>query len=113
MELECRGCGASLRVETHHLTAKCPYCASPSVVERPPQPGRPDPTFALGFSMTIDYATQTTHPDFELECRCGSAICRGTVTGVDWTDPDWRQRYGSHVVPAVRQAIAKWGHRRS
>ncbi len=30
------------------------------------------------------------------------------MTGVDWTDPEWRATYGDHVVPAVRQAIAKW-----
>lgn len=66
---------------------------------------------AAGEELTIDYATQTTHPDFELECRCGSPICRGTVTGVDWADPEWRARYGDHVVPAVQQAIAKWANR--
>jgi uncharacterized protein len=61
-----------------------------------------------GEELTIDYATQTIHPEFELDCKCGSAICRGTVTGVDWTDPEWRRRYRGHVVPAVEQAIARW-----
>jgi uncharacterized protein len=64
---------------------------------------------AAGDELTIDYATQTVHPDFEMACRCGTAVCRGTVTGVDWTDPDWQERYRDHVVPAVRQAIEKWG----
>jgi hypothetical protein len=41
-------------------------------------------------------------------CRCGSTRCRGTVTGVDWMDPDWQREYGEHVVPAVQQAIARW-----
>jgi uncharacterized protein len=59
--------------------------------------------------LTIDYATQTTHADFEMDCICGTALCRGTVTGVDWMDPDWQRRYGDHVVPAVRQAIHRWG----
>jgi hypothetical protein len=61
--------------------------------------------------LTIDYATQTTHPDFEMTCNCGRALCRGTVTGVDWMDPDWQARYGDHVVPAVRRAIRRWGVR--
>ena len=61
-----------------------------------------------GEELTIDYATQTIHPEFELDCKCGAAICRGTVTGVDWTDPEWRRRYRGHVVPAVEQAIARW-----
>lgn len=64
---------------------------------------------AAGEELTIDYATQTVHPDFEMTCQCGSRLCRGTVTGVDWTDPDWRSRYDDHVVPAVQQAIARWG----
>jgi len=63
----------------------------------------------VGEELTVDYATQTTHPDFELTCRCGAAQCRGTVTGVDWTDPDWRNRYEGHVVPAVEDAISRWG----
>jgi hypothetical protein len=62
-----------------------------------------------GEELTIDYATQTTHHDFEMTCNCGTALCRGTVTGVDWTDPDWQRRYGDHVVPAVHRAIQRWG----
>ena len=58
--------------------------------------------------LTIDYATQTTHADFEMTCNCGSRLCRGTVTGIDWMDPDWQSRYDDHVVPALRQAIQLW-----
>jgi uncharacterized protein len=64
---------------------------------------------AAGEELTIDYATQTTHPDFEMTCNCGTELCRGMVTGVDWTDPDWQRLYGDHVVPAVRRAIQRWG----
>ena len=64
---------------------------------------------AAGEELTIDYATQTTHADFEMTCNCGSGLCRGTVTGVDWMDPDWQRRYGDHVVPAVHRAIQRWG----
>jgi hypothetical protein len=62
-----------------------------------------------GDELTIDYSTQTTHHDFEMTCNCGTALCRGTVTGVDWTDQEWQRRYGDHVVPAVRRAIDRWG----
>ena len=58
--------------------------------------------------LTIDYATQTTHADFEMTCNCGSGLCRGTVTSVDWMDTDWQARYDDHVVPAVRPAIQRW-----
>lgn len=33
-------------------TTVCPYCAAPSVVERPPSLDRPAPTFTLGFALT-------------------------------------------------------------
>jgi hypothetical protein len=39
-------------------TTVCPYCAAPSVVERPPAPERPLPTFALGFVQTPDKARE-------------------------------------------------------
>ncbi len=52
MNLRCQTCGAQLVVEQGHRTALCPYCGAPSVVERPPDPDRPAPAFALGFSLT-------------------------------------------------------------
>jgi SET domain-containing protein len=60
---------------------------------------------AAGEEVTVDYATQTAEPDFTLDCRCGSALCRGTVTGDDWRRPDLQERYGEHWVPALRLLI--------
>ena len=57
MNVECQTCGASLVLEAAERTAVCPYCASPSVVERPPAPGRPVPVFGLGFVLTRDAAS--------------------------------------------------------
>ncbi|WP_437516519.1 hypothetical protein [Sorangium sp. So ce1099] len=56
VQLECETCGASLRIEADQRTAVCPYCASPSVVERPPSNDRPDPHFVLGFTTTRESA---------------------------------------------------------
>ena len=52
MNLECQTCGASLVLDAAQRTAVCPYCASPSVVERPPSADRPPARFALGFVLT-------------------------------------------------------------
>jgi hypothetical protein len=52
LHLGCPSCGARLVVEPSLRTMRCPYCAAPSVVERPPTPGLPAPTFALGFTVT-------------------------------------------------------------
>lgn len=49
LEIECSSCGATLSVEAHLKTARCPYCDSPKVVERPPSPDRPEPAFVLPF----------------------------------------------------------------
>jgi hypothetical protein len=52
LHLGCPSCGAQLVVEPALRTMRCPYCAAPSVVERPPVPGIPEPVFALGFALT-------------------------------------------------------------
>ncbi len=36
----------------------CPYCASPSIVQRPPAPNRPKPTFLVGFVVDHEHATR-------------------------------------------------------
>lgn len=45
----CQQCGAALQIEGHR-TASCPYCACPTVVERPAAPDRPNPSFVLTFA---------------------------------------------------------------
>jgi len=45
----CQQCGAALHV-TGQRTTSCPYCASPSVIERPAAPDRPDPVFVITFA---------------------------------------------------------------
>ena len=42
--------------------------------------------------LTIDWAT-TDDGDHEMRCRCGSAHCRGTVTGKDWMKPELQEKY--------------------
>lgn len=51
MHLECETCGASLTVDAAQRSTICPYCASPSVIERPAVAGRPSPAFTLGFTI--------------------------------------------------------------
>lgn len=51
MHLECETCGASLTVDAAQRSTICPYCASPTVIERPPVAGRASPAFTLGFAI--------------------------------------------------------------
>lgn len=47
---------------------------------------------AAGEELTHDWAT-TDDDDYELECNCGAAACRGRLTGQDWRTPDLQQKY--------------------
>lgn len=56
LEISCQSCGATISLEPHLRTATCPFCASPSIVERPPLPDRPSPTFVIGFAIDHERA---------------------------------------------------------
>ena len=45
-----------------------------------------------GEELTHDWAT-TDDDDYRLDCNCGSALCRRTITGQDWRRPDLRAKY--------------------
>lgn len=51
VESACESCGARVVVEPLARTARCPYCDSPAVVDRPATADRPDPVFAIGFAI--------------------------------------------------------------
>ena len=48
---------------------------------------------AAGEELTIDYALFLGDAGFAMEWRCGTAACRGVVTGTDWTRTDLWERY--------------------
>ncbi|WP_155373901.1 SET domain-containing protein [Catellatospora vulcania] len=56
---------------------------------------------AAGEEITNDYGTSTAVADFRMACACGTALCRGVVTGDDWQLPDLRERYGEHWIPLL------------
>jgi len=50
---------------------------------------------AAGEELTTDYALFDDY-DGEMACRCGTASCRGVISGRDWQRPELRQRYGDY-----------------
>ena len=56
MDLRCDNCGAALVVDPNVRTTRCPYCASPAIVERPASSDRPLPTFTLPFVVDTEHA---------------------------------------------------------
>lgn len=64
---------------------------------------------AAGEELTADYAYWQDEEDLvgAWTCRCGSAYCRGKVTGRDWRLPDLQARYWDHFSPFINARIAK------
>ncbi|MCO8125022.1 hypothetical protein NHH03_25015 [Stieleria sp. TO1_6] len=58
-QITCQSCGAKLVLGANMRSALCPYCASPSIVSRPPSTDRPNPAFLVGFVVDHDHATKT------------------------------------------------------
>jgi hypothetical protein len=64
---------------------------------------------AAGEELTHDWAT-TDDDDYELECNCGSAACRGRITGQDWRKAELREKYrgffSQHLEDKMRRDAA-------
>lgn len=65
-----------------------------------------------GEEVTIDYAMCDGSPYDEFECACGSAACRGRVTGEDWRNPELWERYAGHFSPYLERRIRALKRRR-
>jgi hypothetical protein len=60
---------------------------------------------APGDELTHDFA-MSRGTDDEFECTCGTPLCRGTVTGRDWMQPELQLRYRGHFSPYLSRRIA-------
>jgi hypothetical protein len=61
---------------------------------------------AVGEELTYDYATSDGSDYDEFECHCGSALCRGKVSGHDWMLPELQLRYRGSFSPYLARRIA-------
>jgi uncharacterized protein len=48
-----------------------------------------------GEELTHDWCV-TDDDDYSVKCTCGSAQCRGTLTGKDWQRPELQKRYAGY-----------------
>jgi uncharacterized protein len=48
---------------------------------------------AAGEELCYDYAMSDGSPYDEFACSCGTAMCRGQITGNDWSRPELIERY--------------------
>jgi len=54
--------------------------------------------------LTFDYAMNADEPD-EMQCRCGSQSCRGTITGFDWRKPEIQKKYDGYFSWFIQRRI--------
>ena len=54
-----------------------------------------------GEELCHDYSMERAD-NYLLDCHCGSALCRGKVTGQDWKLPELQQRYGDYFSIYIR-----------
>ena len=59
---------------------------------------------AAGEEVTHDWC-MTDDDEYALPCHCGSANCRGILTGKDWTTPELQQRYNGYFSPYLAAKI--------
>ena len=59
---------------------------------------------SAGEELSHDYAMERSD-DYSLDCRCGSPLCRGTITGEDWKLPELQQRYGDYFSIYLKRKI--------
>src|SRR3989338_7410869 len=59
--------------------------------------------------LTIDYATFVVDDNYIMpgECKCGTELCRRTITGKDWQKRDLQERYGEHFSPHLNARIQR------
>jgi hypothetical protein len=63
---------------------------------------------AAGEEITTDYAHGEANERVILEtCACGTALCRGRITGRDWMIPELRQRYRGYFSPYIERLIRR------
>jgi len=59
-----------------------------------------------GEEITTDYAYGGADPNYLLEpCQCGTALCRGRLTGNDWKLPELQERYRGYFTPHLERLI--------
>ena len=64
---------------------------------------------AAGQELTADYCMWEADEDWvaDWECRCGSPLCRGQITGRDWRQTELQERYWGHLSPFLNARIRR------
>lgn len=55
-----------------------------------------------GEELTTDYALFDGDHDERMRCRCGTASCRGVISGGDWRRPELQRQFGGYFSSYLR-----------
>jgi hypothetical protein len=58
-----------------------------------------------GEEVTYDYGTTECNPKWGMNCLCGLSCCRGRITGDDWKNAEFRERFKGHFFGGVQAKI--------
>ena len=58
-----------------------------------------------GEEVCFDYAMSDGSPYDQFNCGCGTAECRGRISGDDWSLPELWKRYRGHFSPYLQRRI--------
>jgi len=61
-----------------------------------------------GEEVTYDYGTTECNPKWGMDCLCGLPCCRGRITGDDWKNPEFRERFKGHFFGGVQAKINEY-----
>lgn len=65
----------------------------------------PDEQVCFDYAMVL--AEVPGLAPYEFACRCGSTLCRGTITDRDWRRPELQRRYAGYFSWYVTQRIGR------
>jgi len=60
-----------------------------------------------GEEVTYDYGTTECNPKWSMNCLCGLPCCRGRITGDDWKNFEFREKFKGHFFGGVQGKIAE------
>jgi SET domain-containing protein len=61
---------------------------------------------AAGEEITYDYATSQAE-DTLFDCACGSSLCRKRVTGQEYREPWFQERYAGHTLSYLAERMER------
>ncbi|OGI42683.1 MAG: hypothetical protein A2150_03610 [Candidatus Muproteobacteria bacterium RBG_16_64_11] len=65
------------------------------------------PNEEVCFDYAMVMADAPEQAPYEFSCRCGSGLCRGTITDRDWRRPELQRRYAGYFSWHVTGRIAR------